>query len=155
MKYLKQLCIILTVSFIGEFLNFIVPLPIPASIYGIVILFVCLCTGIFKLASIKETGKFLVDIMPIMFVPPSIALMDAWAVLAPIWFAFIFTAATTTFIVMGVGGWSAQLVIRIKRRKEYLHTQSNALHISHTASGNASSETCISTSCIIPEGGDE
>jgi len=118
LKYLKQFGIILAISFIGEILNNVVPLPIPASIYGIVIMFTCLCTGVIKLSSVKETGKFLVDIMPIMFVPPSVALMDSWGIIKPIWFAFLFISFITTFIVMGVGGWSAQLVIRAGRKKE-------------------------------------
>lgn len=117
LKYLKQLGIILAISFIGEILNNVVPLPIPASIYGIVILFTCLCTGVIKLASVKETGKFLVDIMPIMFVPPAVALMESWGIIKPIWFAFLFISFITTFIVMGAGGWSAQLVIRAGKKK--------------------------------------
>ena len=49
MKYLKQFLIILAISFIGEILKYIVPLPIPASIYGMVIMFICLQTKILKL----------------------------------------------------------------------------------------------------------
>ena len=36
MKYLKQFGIILTISFIGEILYRVIPLPIPAGIYGII-----------------------------------------------------------------------------------------------------------------------
>ena len=39
LKTLGQIVIILLVSFAGELLNYCLPLPIPASIYGIVILF--------------------------------------------------------------------------------------------------------------------
>ncbi|RAZ95809.1 CidA/LrgA family protein, partial [Klebsiella oxytoca] len=46
MKYLKQFLIILVISFIGEVLKALLPLPVPASIYGMVILFVCLVTGV-------------------------------------------------------------------------------------------------------------
>ena len=42
MKYLKQFLIILLISFIGEILKAVLPLPVPASIYGMAILFVCL-----------------------------------------------------------------------------------------------------------------
>ena len=35
MKYVRQLLIILFVSFLGELLKSIIPLSIPASIYGI------------------------------------------------------------------------------------------------------------------------
>ena len=45
MKYLKQFLIILSISLVGELLKYLLPLPIPASIYGMVILFVALLTG--------------------------------------------------------------------------------------------------------------
>lgn len=45
MKYLKQFLIILLISFAGELLKYVLPLPIPASIYGMVILLVGLLTG--------------------------------------------------------------------------------------------------------------
>ena len=38
MKYLKQFLIILAISLIGEILKVLLPLPIPASIYGMVII---------------------------------------------------------------------------------------------------------------------
>ena len=34
MKYLKQLVIILLFSFLGELLQELLPLPVPAAIYG-------------------------------------------------------------------------------------------------------------------------
>ena len=38
MKYIKQLAIILGAAFLGEALYALLPLPIPASIYGLLIL---------------------------------------------------------------------------------------------------------------------
>ncbi len=35
MKYIRQICIILLLSVLGEGLHFWIPLPIPASIYGL------------------------------------------------------------------------------------------------------------------------
>ena len=67
MKFLRQFMIILAISFIGEVLKYIVPLPIPASIYGLVILFIALETGIIKLSAVKDTAKFLIEIMPLIY----------------------------------------------------------------------------------------
>ena len=60
MKYLKQFLLILCITFVGELVKYVLPLPIPASIYGMVILFVGLMTGHIKLSSVKEAGKFLI-----------------------------------------------------------------------------------------------
>lgn len=115
MKYLIQLLIILVVSCIGELLNYFIPLPIPGSIYGMILLFVLLCCGVVKLSQIKETGKFLIDIMPILFVPSAVGIISQIEQLKSIWIQIIIITIVTTFIVMGITGLVTQLLIRKKR----------------------------------------
>lgn len=112
MKYLKQFTIIMLISFVGEILNEYVPLPVPASVYGFIILFVCLTTGIVKLDAVKETGKFLVEIMPIMFIPAAAGLLDSFDVLKPILLEVVVILIVTTIVVMVVAGRVTQFVIR-------------------------------------------
>ena len=102
MKYLKQFLIILIISFIGEILKEILPLPIPASIYGMVILFVCLLTKVIKLEDVRETGKFLIEIMPVMFIPAGVGLMSSWNVLRPLILPVGIITVVTVFTVMAV-----------------------------------------------------
>ena len=83
MKYLKQFLIILVISLAGEILKALLPLPVPASIYGMVLLFAGLVSGIIKLDAVKETGKFLIEITPVMFIPAGVGLMSSWGVLKP------------------------------------------------------------------------
>ena len=64
MKYLKQFGIILFVSLLGELLRMLIPLPIPASVYGLVLMLILLMIGIIKLQQIKEVSAFLIEIMP-------------------------------------------------------------------------------------------
>lgn len=80
MKFLKQFLIILVITFMGEGLKYLLPLPIPASIYGMVLLFLALMTGIVKLESVRDAGKFLIEIMPVMFIPAGVGLMVSWGV---------------------------------------------------------------------------
>ena len=75
MKFLRQFLIILTISFLGEALKYMLPLPIPASIYGMVILFMGLLMGLIRLEWVKDAGKFLIAIMPVMFIPAGVGLM--------------------------------------------------------------------------------
>ena len=76
MKYLKQFGIILVLSFIGELLNHVLPLPVPSSIYGIILMFICLKTGLIPLEEVDETGRFLIEIMPLMFIPAAVGGME-------------------------------------------------------------------------------
>ena len=111
MKYIKQFGIILVVSFVGEVMNHLIPLPIPASIYGLVILFVGLTTGAIKLDNVKETGKFLIEIMPLMFIPAAVGLLESWGILAPIWIPVICITLLTTILVMAVTGRVTQWLL--------------------------------------------
>ncbi|MBR5538797.1 MAG: CidA/LrgA family protein [Clostridia bacterium] len=118
MKYIKQLTIILILSFISEFLGAVIPLPIPACVYGIILLFALLETKIIPLDAIEETGRFLVTVMPIMFIPPAIRLIELWDVLKPIWLICLFIVIVTTFLVMLVSGKVTEGVLRLSSRKE-------------------------------------
>ena len=121
MKTLGQIVIILLVSFAGELLNYCLPLPIPASIYGIVILFCLLEFKVIPLRAVKETGDFLVSIMQLMFIPAAVGLLEAWDVIAPNWLPYILITLISTFVVMFVSGRVTQAVIRLGRLKEERH----------------------------------
>ena len=118
MKYINQVLIILLISFIGELLNYFIPLPIPGSIYGMILLFILLCTGVVKLHQIREVGNFLIDIMPMLFIPSAVGIMAQFEQLKSIWIEVIVITIVTTVIVMAVTGLTTQAIIRIKKRKE-------------------------------------
>lgn len=118
MKYLKQFLIILAISFVGEILKYIVPLPIPASIYGMVIMFICLQTKILKLDDVKGVGKFLIEIMPVMFIPAGVGLMSSWGTLKPVLVPVSIITVVVIITVMLAAGWVSQLIIRRDRKKE-------------------------------------
>lgn len=77
MKHMRQFLIILFFTCIGEILHEFIPLPIPSSIYGLVLLFIALNHGIFKINEVHDTADFLIDIMPIMFIPAAVGLIQS------------------------------------------------------------------------------
>lgn len=117
MKYLKQFGIILTLSFIGEFLNYLLPLPIPASIYGIILMFLCLNFQIIPLHAVKETGDFLIETMPLMFIPAAVGLLESWDIIKPSWLPYIAITAISTVVVMVVAGHVTQLCLGKEDKK--------------------------------------
>lgn len=123
MKYLKQFLIILTISFSGEVLNKLLPLPIPASIYGMVILFVLLITGVLKLESVKEIGRFMVEIMPIMFIPAGVGIMASWGVLQPLLIPVSIITVVSLIAVMVVSGHITQFIIKKNKKKGELRDE--------------------------------
>lgn len=116
MRYLKQFTIILTISLLGEVLHYIIPLPVPASIYGLLLMLAALLTGVVKRDSVREAGAFLVEIMPVMFIPAAVGLLEAWGVLRPVWLPVAVITVVSTVLVMGVSGLVTQFVVRRDER---------------------------------------
>lgn len=117
MKYIRQFAIIITISFLGEALHAVLPLPIPASIYGLVLMLAALCLHVLPLESVKDAGKLLVEIMPLMFIPAAVGLTESWDKLSPILVELLVITAVSTVLVMAVSGRVTQFVIRLEERK--------------------------------------
>ncbi len=111
MKYIRQIIIILFISFLGEILNHLIPLPVPASIYGIIIMFAALVSGILKTESVKETSHFLIDIMPIMFVAPAVGLIEASDLISGSLVQYLVLIIASTILVMGITGRITQRML--------------------------------------------
>ena len=117
MKYLKQFSIIMVISFLGELFHHVFPFAIPASIYGIVILFAALMLKWIRPEQIEETSSFLIEIMPVMFIPAAVGLIDVWDLVKEKLFAYLFLIVFTTIFVMAVSGRVCQMMIRRKEGK--------------------------------------
>lgn len=118
MKYAVQFLIIIAFCLAGELLGKLIPLPIPASIYGIILLFLALEFKLVKVSDIKETSSFLIATMPIMFLPPAVGLVTAWDSVKDSLLEFGAITVISTFVVMAAAGWATQLVIREGGRTE-------------------------------------
>ena len=114
MKYLKQLLIILAFSFLGQILEKAIPIPVPAAIYGFVLLFLALYLGLLKPEHIDETAHFRIKIMGVFFVAPAVNILAYYDVIAPALVPICIVVLTSTILVFGVAG----LVTQLLRRKE-------------------------------------
>ena len=129
MKYIIQFLIIAAFAFVGELLHHFIPLQIPASIYGIVLLFIALELKWVKVSDIRETSSFLIAVMPIMFIPAAVGLMDSWVeVKSSIW-AYAAVTVISTFVVMGVSGAVTQGVIRRGRKQQEKSQEKEESHV--------------------------
>ena len=116
MKFLKQFLWILLISFLGEVLRSLIPLPIPASVYGLVLMLAALITGVLKVEQVRGAAEFLIEIMPVMFIPAAVGLMTAWDALRPVCVPVLVITAATTVIVMAVTGRVTQAIIRREKK---------------------------------------
>lgn len=116
MKYIHQFLIIMAISFIGELLS-LLPLPVPASVYGLFILLICLFTGIIKLKDIEDVADWLIIIMPVLFVPSAVSLMNVGDELLGDIVVIGVVLVVSTIVVMVTTGKVAQLIIERKENK--------------------------------------
>ena len=118
MKYMIQIGIISTIAFIAELLYYIVPLPIPASVYGMAILFMCLCLGIIKLEMVEDLADWILSIMPIFFIAPTVGLIETFADIKGQLVPLVLMCVVSTFVVTSVTGLIAQGIIRMRKEKK-------------------------------------
>lgn len=118
MHYVKQFAIIIVVSFIGEILNKVIPLPIPASIYGLILMFTLLKLKIVPIHKVKETSNFLIEVMPVMFVTPSVSIILEVDAIKSYWWQICIISIVTTVLVFGVTGQVTQTVMKLKNKKK-------------------------------------
>lgn len=118
MKHIFRLTVILVISLLGELLNALIPLPIPGSIYGLVLMLAGLCTGLISFEKVKTTGRFLIEIMPVMFIPAAVGLIDSWVAVKSMLVPVLVIMVVSTFVVMGVTGYVTQALMRRNERGE-------------------------------------
>lgn len=104
MNKIKQFAIILTVTCIGELLKYLLPLPVPGSIYGLLLLFFLLVFHVISLEQVKDAAEFLIEIMPLMFIPAAVGLMDSWNLMKEMILPILVIVPVTTGLVIFVTG---------------------------------------------------
>lgn len=118
MRFLRQTGIILLVSFIGEALNTLLPFPVPASVYGLALMLAALCSGLLKEDQVREASDFFIEIMPVLFIPAGVGLLNSWGALKPVLAPVAAITVITTVLVMVVTGRVTQAVMRKGRAQE-------------------------------------
>lgn len=118
MKYIKQLCIIAAVCLVAEAMEYFIPLPVAASIYGLLIMLLLLLTGVIKLEMVEDVADFLTGNLAIMFIPPTVGIMasveEMKAMLVPLFVISIIS----TLLIMAMTGKVTQFIIRRTKGEE-------------------------------------
>lgn len=107
-KYIFQFARITAFCLAGEVLAVVLPLPIPASVYGLLLMVAALKTGVLKLDQVRETGLFLTGIFPLLFVPAAAGVMELGSQLIDLLLPAVLAIVPITALVMAVTGMVAQ-----------------------------------------------
>ena len=118
MKYIYQITLILGFSFLGELLSYYLPLPIPASVYGMILMFLALTLKIIKVDMVKDAGQFLVGIISVLFVAPAVGLIAHWSDIAPKLIPILLIVLSSTCLIFGISGLITQGVMKKEDGKD-------------------------------------
>lgn len=98
----------------------VLPLPIPASVYGLILLLAALKLGFVKLEQVKEVGLFLTGIFPLLFVPAAAGVMELWAEMGDMLLPIVLAIVPVTVLVLASAGRTTQALTR-RKSKEVSH----------------------------------
>ncbi len=112
---------ILAVCFLAELLAGFLPLPIPASVYGLILMLLSLRLGILKLAQVKKAAAFLVSILPLLFLPAAVGVLELLSELKNLLLPCLLAVVPVTVLVMAASGRTTQAIQRLQKRKEHPH----------------------------------
>lgn len=112
MKYIKQIFIILGICLIAEMMEYFIPLPIAASIYGMVLMLVALMTKLIPLKEVEDVADFLTENMTIMFIPSTVGIITAVDEMKKMLIPLVVISVVTTLLIMAVTGWISQGIMR-------------------------------------------
>lgn len=118
MDIFLQILIILGFTCAGEILSAVIPVPIPASVYGLVLLFLALRTKLVKLRQVEKAGTFLISLLSLLFIAPVVNLLGCWDTVKKIVLPVVVIILVSTVLVFAVSG---RLTQRLLRRKERRH----------------------------------
>ena len=118
MKYIGQFLYVLLFSLLGEFLQAVIPLPIPAAIYGLVLLLIALMCGILKEEKVADAADFLISVMPVLFVPPLAKILLYWDIISPQIVSIAIITATSTLLIFAVSGLVTKHLQKKKRGED-------------------------------------
>ena len=112
MKILRQVVIILAILLLGEGIRLATGITIPGTVIGMVLLFIALMTKLIRLDQIEQVSKFLLDHLAFLFVPAGVGLINSLDVIGSSWLPILVIVLVSTVIVIGVTGWTVQLLKR-------------------------------------------
>ncbi|MDD3164548.1 MAG: CidA/LrgA family protein [Oscillospiraceae bacterium] len=116
LRYAQQFSVILTISMLGEILHAVLPLPVPTSIYGMLLMLLALCTHVVRMEWIKDASDFLLKIMPVMFLPSAARFAAFWPQIQALLVPLTVISVGVTLVTFAATGWTAQLMIWMDRK---------------------------------------
>lgn len=134
-SFLQQAFIFALIMLLANGLALIMPIPVPASVIGMVLLFVGLCTKIIKLEQVEELSNSLSRVITFLFVPSGISLINSLDIMQQYGLQILFVILVATLALLASTGWTGAFLLHIKDHRE---TEKEAKHVPAEHKGGVS-----------------
>lgn len=119
MKIIKQIGIIFAICWISQIIESILPFAFPASVTGMILLFICLAAGILKVEHVQEKADFLLENMAFFFIPAGVSIVNYFGILKSSAVQIVVICVISTIITFTVTAYSVMLTVKwMNRRKK-------------------------------------
>ncbi len=111
---LQSFALILVINYACQILVTLAALPIPGTIVALVVLFVLLASGLLKIESVRQAADVLLANMVILFLPPSLKLIEVYSLFGGQFFRIVLLLVITTVLTLIVTAYTVQGIIRLQ-----------------------------------------
>ena len=116
MKILTQLALIFDITLLGSVISGYLPIPIPGSVIGLILLFVLLNTRILKKEHIADTATFLIRNFSLFFIPSSLVLLTVLPDIMEELFFFLLVSILSSILTFLSAAYTVKWVNQFQQR---------------------------------------
>lgn len=110
-NFFIQVLTIAAVLYVSKIIESFVPFPMPASVIGLVLLFILLCTGVVKLGQVESVGTALTNNIGFLFVPAGVSVINSLPLLSQHPILIILLIIISTLLLLICVGYVSQLFV--------------------------------------------
>ena len=118
MKIIKQFGIIFSLCWIATVIEGLLPIAFPASVIAMLLLLLCLMTGVLKIDHIREKSDFLLANMAFFFIPAGVNVINYLDILKANWLPLLLICVITTVITFAATAYTIRLTIWLLGRRK-------------------------------------
>lgn len=107
----QQALTLAVILLISKIIESFIPIPMPASVIGLVLLFIAPCTGIVKLGQVESVGTALTNNISFLFVPAGISVINSLPILSKSPVLIILLIIISTILLLISTGFASQLLV--------------------------------------------
>lgn len=118
MKIIYQTGIIFSLCWVSQIVEALLPFNFPASVIGMILLFILLACRVMKVEHIREKSDFLLSNMAFFFVPAGVSIINYFDVLKSSIAQLLLICLFTTVLTFAATAGSIRLTLKLMNRRK-------------------------------------